>query len=109
MAPDHGLGRHGFGRVGTVSMCPLSSRLRPRPVPGTRASEVVAAAVVPVPPHVGVARAAQEADVVELDVDAVTSQCAGQDLLGRGLVAVRRDRDAVRPHQGLREGEDLLP
>ena len=107
MAPDHGLSRQGFGRVGTVSTCPLRSRLRPRPVPGSARDEVVAAAVVAVPAHEGVARAREKAGVVELDVDPVAAQGAREQLLGGGLVAVRRDRDGVHAHERLREGQRL--
>ena len=77
------------------------------PRPGQARDEVVAAAVAPVPPHEGMARAREEADVVELHVDAVASQGAGQDLLGRGLVAVRRDGHAVHAHERLGESDDF--
>jgi hypothetical protein len=55
-----------------------------------------------------VSRALEEAGVVQLDVDPVAAEGRREPPLGRGLVAVRRDRDGVHAHERLREGEGLL-
>src|SRR5215468_5707045 len=49
----------------------------------------------------------EEAAVVHLDVEAEGLEESAQDLLGLGLVPVRRDGHAVHAHQGLHEPHEV--